>query len=160
MILLWGAASERLLQAVAREAEQQGHEARFVDPDKVGALDEGWLLEAARGRGELRMRERVIDLREVTGLYIRSGAGKAFWAWAEITPALVVNRPSSMGRCGSEVRSSSDAAICARGSLHRLSDAAICARGSLYRRCPVAFRRDNRGHRRAIGCRLENRALN
>src|SRR5437764_8106093 len=118
MIVLWGLPGDGPLMAVHDALGRLGHGAIFLDQRAV--LETG--MEFTVGtelEGTLRMRNLVIDLRQISAAYIRSyssqelpiiqraGQGSAAWlhanaiddvllSWAELTPALVVNRPSAM----------------------------------------------------------------
>jgi len=109
-VLLWGVATEQPLAAVRRELRALGVPTFEVDqrdaPQTGIELDVGCDLE-----GEIRIRNRRIDLAEITAAYLRpyelaweDGAARrrtitvehALTSWSRITPALVVNRPQAM----------------------------------------------------------------
>jgi len=118
MILLWGLSADTPLAAVRDALEQQGHPIAFIDQRTV--LDtEVELGVGLSVEGRVRTRTQVIDLSTVTAAYLRfyssqqlpvverAGQGSDAWhhaadvddammSWAELTPALVVNRPSAM----------------------------------------------------------------
>ncbi len=110
LVLLWGVGTERPLAAVRGELKALGVPTFEVDqrdaPETGIELDVGRHLE-----GEIRVRNRRIDLAEITAAYLRpydlapapesSGAHTlivehTLAIWSRITPALVVNRPQAM----------------------------------------------------------------
>jgi hypothetical protein len=118
MILLWGLPAETPL-ALVRDA-LEGLGCRTVLFDQRAVLDTAVELAIEDGqlRGALRTGRQAIELGEVTAVYLRpydvrdlpilrrSGAGspawqhaidieETLWSWVELTPALVVNRPSA-----------------------------------------------------------------
>src|SRR5579871_5074446 len=118
MILLWGLSDDTPLAWVYRRLQQEGCVVAFVDQRMV--LDTTIELSVgAKVEGMLRLCDHVIDLHEVSAAYLRpyateelslmhhAGADNAAWqhaervaelltTWAELTPALVINRPSAM----------------------------------------------------------------
>lgn len=118
MILLWGAPADDPLAAVWRVLRGEGAAVAFLDQRAV--LDtEVELSVGATVGGCLRMDRDEIDLAEVTAVYLRpyeslripavqrEGAGSAaavhalsvedvLTSWLDLTPALVLNRPSAM----------------------------------------------------------------
>ena len=118
MILLWGLEGEAPLAAAGAALARLG--APFEVLDQRDVLDTEVRLAVAAGvRGWVRTPGRRIDLAAVTALYARPypshrlppvrDAGpdspawrhahqveQTLWAWAQITPALVVNRPAAM----------------------------------------------------------------
>jgi len=124
LILLWGLGTERPFEVVWEEVERQGLPYLLLDQRDVA---ETWLdiTFDAEVRGTLRTRTRSVDLRSITSAYVRpcdsrmlpavarAGEGSALWqhalalaealsAWVELTPALAVNRFSSMASNGSK----------------------------------------------------------
>lgn len=121
---LWGVGVERTLAAVAEELQRL--HAPVLTIDQADVLDtEIDLTVGSDLHGSIRIRDRRVDLSEITGLYVRpydshqipivaqAGPGSAawrhagavdeiLWAWAEITPALVVSRPDAMAENGSK----------------------------------------------------------
>jgi hypothetical protein len=119
VILLWGVGSERPLAAVRDELGRLG--ARFFLLDQRRALETSIELCAGpQPEGRIRTPDGSVDLASITAVYARpydvrlvpavraDGPGSAAWrhalaleeallCWAELTPALVVNRPSAMG---------------------------------------------------------------
>jgi hypothetical protein len=118
LILLWGRSSERTLCAVAESLHRHGAPTRLIDQLEVQHTAVRLDVDA-RVRGSVRTRAQTIDLEAVSALYLRPydprgpamvaapGAGDAGWrhavavedalaAWAELTPALVVNRLGAM----------------------------------------------------------------
>lgn len=118
MILLWGLPGDTPLAAVRDVLDRMGHPAVFLDQRAV--LDtEVELCVGGSVEGSVRARTQVIDLGQVTAAYMRphdtrclpvierAGQGSGEWkhamdiddtllSWSELTPALVVNRPSAM----------------------------------------------------------------
>jgi hypothetical protein len=109
-VLLWGVRNEQPLAAVRKELRTLGVPTFELDqrdaPQTGIELDVGCELE-----GEIRVRNRRIDLAEITAAYLRpyelarknGGAPRgtltvehAMTCWSMITPALVVNRPQAM----------------------------------------------------------------
>lgn len=118
MILLCGVMTEGPLAAVRDALQRLGH--------AVAVYDQRYVLETefdlsigSEVRGTLRTRGHTIDLSTVTAAYVRlydsrqvpavtrAGEGTAewfhalniddcLWSWAEVTPAIVVNRASAM----------------------------------------------------------------
>ena len=110
LVLLWGVETEQLLAAVRRELKAIGAPTLELDqrdaPETTIELDVGCDPE-----GEIQVRDRRIDLSEITVAYIRpyelaweDGAARrrtvvlehAITCWSMITPGLVVNRPQAM----------------------------------------------------------------
>lgn len=108
LVLLWGVGTEQPLATVRKELRTLGvpiFELDQRDTPQTGIeLDVGYGLE-----GEIRVRNRRIDLAEITAAYLRpyelareDGAARgrtvehALAIWSMITPALVVNRPQAM----------------------------------------------------------------
>lgn len=118
VIMLWGLSQDGPLAAVREALHRQSVPVLFVDQRDV--LDtEIELCVDGRIRGTLRTRNQIYNLDVVTAAYIRpydsrelphieeSGKGSAAWchaigidnallSWVELTPAIVVNRPSVM----------------------------------------------------------------
>jgi hypothetical protein len=118
VILLWGLPGDRPLAAVGRALQQLGCEVLLVDQRAV-AETEVELFVGAQVHGAVQIRGARIDLAAVTAAYIRPyssiqlpsirQAGPAspgwqhavaveetLWSWAELTPAMVINRPTAM----------------------------------------------------------------
>jgi len=109
MIVLWGLPSETPLARVGAALARRGAEVTFLDQRDVARTTvraRGTHIDGPHGR---------IDLRRVRALYARPfgaeqlvpvvGAAelehaqrveRALWTWAELTPAVVVNRASAM----------------------------------------------------------------
>jgi hypothetical protein len=124
VILLCGVASERTLASVYEALLRLGAAVTVYDQRTV--LDaEIELVCDSEVRGKLRTAGTDIDLDEVTAAYMRpfdsrqvasvtahGGASPeshhalnvddCLWLWAELTPALVLNRPSAMASNGSK----------------------------------------------------------
>lgn len=124
LILLWGLSTERPFEVMCDELERQGHPTFLLDQRDV-AHTEIELQVGAELAGVVRVRGREVDLRSVTAAYVRpcdsgllppvarAGSDSDLWhhaaqladllsVWAELTPALVVNRFSSMSANGSK----------------------------------------------------------
>jgi hypothetical protein len=124
LILLWGLATERPFEVMCEELERAGLPVLLVDQRDV-AETEVELSVGAEVGGRVRTPGRDVDLREITAAYVRpcdsrllpdvarAGPGSDLWrhamtvaellsTWVELTPALVVNRFSSMGSNGSK----------------------------------------------------------
>jgi hypothetical protein len=119
LILVWGLALEPPLAAVRAELEALGASVVFVDQHRV-LETELELCVDDDVHGCLRTSDGSWDLRSIGGMYARpydsrmlssiAAAGPdspawqhaiaiddALWAWAEVAPALVINRPSAIG---------------------------------------------------------------
>ena len=124
LILLWGLGTERPFEVMYEELERQGLPVLLVDQRDV-AETVVELTAGAELSGRIRTPTHDVDLREVTAAYVRpcdsrllpsvarAGQGSELWrhattiaellsTWIELTPALVVNRFSSMGSNGSK----------------------------------------------------------
>ncbi len=124
LILLWGLPNDPILSALAGHLADLDARAILLDqrdaPESAAHLE----VDLAVG-GTITSGGRRIDLAEVTAVYprpydtrripavARAGAGSETWAraltfdqallmWLELTPALVVNRPSAMAANGSK----------------------------------------------------------
>ena len=109
-MLLWGVRNEQPLAAVRKELRTLG--VPTFELDQRDAPQTGIELDVGRElEGEIRVRNRRIDLAEITAAYLRpyelaredGAAGRhrvvleqALVTWSMITPALVVNRPQAM----------------------------------------------------------------
>ncbi len=124
MILVWGLLGDTALARVYEALQRLEREVVLVDQRAV--LDtEVELRLGAAVEGQLRSREQVLALEEVSAIYLRpyetcrlpgiqrAGQGSPAWqhahaveellfTWVELTPALVVNRPSAMAANGSK----------------------------------------------------------
>ena len=122
MILLWGAPGDDPLEAITAELARRGASMTFLDQRDV--LDQR--IELTIGDsigGTIWHRDTPVRLDEIDSLYTRiydarqlspvAEAGpeawirvqeieSAIWAWAEETPALVINRPTAMASNGSK----------------------------------------------------------
>jgi hypothetical protein len=118
MILLWGLASDGPLAAVLTRLRELGAAVALLDQRAVARTE----LRLAAGRevsGEILVDGLGLDLDEVTAAYVRpydarripavarAGPGRRLWqhavelddallSWCELTPAMVVNRPTAM----------------------------------------------------------------
>jgi glutathione synthase/RimK-type ligase-like ATP-grasp enzyme len=151
LILLWGVASEPPLAAVAAALERQAVLVFMLDQREVldTTID---LCVGADVRGSIHVYGRRIDLAAVTAVYVRpysasdlpfiqaAGPDSAAWrhahavdatlySWLELTPALVVSRPSAMATNGSKPY-----------QLEMIRDAGFCVPETLITTDPVAAR--------------------
>jgi RimK-like ATP-grasp domain len=118
MILLWGLEEDTPLAAVRKVLCQLGAPVTFINQRTV--LDtEIELRVSDTVEGYVSINAQVIDLSSITAAYMRphdtlrlpavkhAGCGSAAWqhavsvddallSWAELTPALVINRPAAM----------------------------------------------------------------
>ena len=115
MILLWGVSEDGPLRAVREALDARGVASLFLDQFDATTFD--CRIATAGGGGQIRLGERDIDLDEVQAVYLRPYPGRrvtellevdaaladrterfddALLLWTEMTPALVVNRPSAM----------------------------------------------------------------
>ncbi len=124
MILLWGLAGDAPLTAVRNVLCRQGAPVVFVDQRAVleTVID---LIVGVDVGGTLRIGDQTVDLGAVTAVYLRpydsrrlphverAGQGSPAWnhalnvedallSWIELTPSLVVNRPTAMATNGSK----------------------------------------------------------
>lgn len=118
MILLWGIAEDGPLAAVRDALNQQGAPALFVNQREVLDTEIDLRVDGAIA-GTIRMGNQAYELAANTAAYVRSydscqlpnieeaGERSPAWyhalaiddvliSWLELTPALVVNRPSAM----------------------------------------------------------------
>lgn len=112
MILLWGLENDPPLQAVRYALDKMDRSYVFLDQGSVRGMNVEF--EAAyEVRGHVRCDGLHFRLEEVTACYLRPDdtrqlveseelehalqADDALFSWSEITPALVINRPSAMG---------------------------------------------------------------
>lgn len=124
LTLLWGLGTERPFEVVWEEVERQGLPYLLLDQRDVAETEVDISFGAELG-GTIRTRTRTVDLRSITSAYVRpcdsrmlpavarAGEGSPLWrhaltlaetlsAWTELTPALVINRFSSMASNGSK----------------------------------------------------------
>lgn len=118
MILLWGLPADDPLRYVEEALHRAGAPVAFLDQRAVLDTEIELFVDAAVG-GRLRVEDQWIDLDAVTAVYLRphnmrqmpavaqarSGTSEEGFAlavqdllvsWADITPALVLNRPAAM----------------------------------------------------------------
>jgi hypothetical protein len=113
LILLWGLSTDPPLAAVRRHLERSGDRLLYVDQRASDTTRVERPVDSD-GSALLRVDGESIDLGEVSAAYLRPYdtrplAGVApevaervrvleetIWSWAELTPALVLNRPSDM----------------------------------------------------------------
>lgn len=124
MILLWGPPGDGPLAAVRSALDALGAPVFFLDQRR--ALEtQAELHVGGRVEGRVSLEGRTLDLGDVTAAYLRphdsrrvpevrqAGPGSPSWAhalgledllltWAELTDALVLNRPSAMAPNGSK----------------------------------------------------------
>lgn len=124
LILMWGLGTERPFELMCEEVERQRLPFFLLDQRDLGATEVELTVDAEVG-GTIKVRGQTIDLRAVTAAYVRpcdtrmlpavarAGEGSDLWrhaalvsellsSWVELTPALVVNRFSSMASNGSK----------------------------------------------------------
>jgi hypothetical protein len=124
LILLWGLGTERPFEVMCDELERQGLPTLLVDQREVAETVVELTVGAEVG-GRIRTPTQDVDVSEITAAYVRpcdsrmlpavarAGQGSELWrhattvaellsTWVELTPALVVNRFSSMGSNGSK----------------------------------------------------------
>ena len=122
--LLWGLSNDPILSALAEHMAELGAPAILLDQRQVAESSIRLDVHPAVS-GVLTVGDRAIDLAAVTAVYprpfdsrripsvARAGSGSATWnealsfdqtmlTWLELTPALVVNRPSAMTVNGSK----------------------------------------------------------
>jgi len=118
MILLWGVPGDSPLAAVREALEEQGAGAAFLDQHLAPETEIDLSIDSSL-EGELRCRSLRISFASITAAYIRPydsrrilelaktypGSGvrdqaleleDALVSWAELSPGLVINRPSAM----------------------------------------------------------------
>ncbi len=118
MILLWGIRGDGPLAAIRQEIERQGWPLFFLDQQAVLETSMEMSVDD-KVTGRLSLRSCEIGLNEITSVYLRpydsrrmravrqAGQNSPAWrhalaledallCWAELTPALVINRPSAM----------------------------------------------------------------
>ena len=116
MIVLWGLEREPPMAHVATELARLGAEVLFLDQRAVAHTDVRLSFRSGGFHGYIRTPGERVDLRRVHAMYARPfGADQlvsdsrhaadlrhaqhvehALWTWAELTPAMVVNRASAM----------------------------------------------------------------
>jgi RimK-like ATP-grasp domain len=124
LILMWGLGTESPFQVMCEEAERQRLPFFVLDQRDLCATEVELAVDAEVG-GMIKVRGQAIDLRSFTAAYVRpcdtrllpavarAGEGSDLWrhaaavsellsSWIELTPALVVNRFSSMASNGSK----------------------------------------------------------
>lgn len=129
MILLWGTLADSPLMAVSKALQRQGVPFFFLDQNEVLASQIEFTT-GANVRGKIHMGPREIDLEIIQSVYLRpydfrglsaiesaepdsaawlhaAAIDDALGCWLELTPALVINRPSAMASNGSKPYQSS-----------------------------------------------------
>jgi glutathione synthase/RimK-type ligase-like ATP-grasp enzyme len=122
VILLWGAPGDDPLEAVRSELDRRRTDVRLLDQRDVLDQRVELTIGASMG-GTVWSRDDRFALEEVAALYVRvydarqltqvAQAGpdawvrvqevqSAIWAWADETPARVINRPTAMASNGSK----------------------------------------------------------
>jgi glutathione synthase/RimK-type ligase-like ATP-grasp enzyme len=124
LILLWGLSNDPILSTLSEHLAGIGAPTILLDQRDAPASTLQLEIDPAVG-GTLVLRDRHIELAEVTAVNLRphdsrripavarAGVGSEVWAralafdqavltWLELTPALVVNRPSAMAANGSK----------------------------------------------------------
>lgn len=119
MILLWGIPGDSPLSLVRQALERLGADVMFLDQQEVMETDLELRLGGYAG-GTLRATSQTIELGAIRSAYVRPydwrrmrvmtdvAEGTTAWlhaahiddallCWTEVTPALVINRPSAMG---------------------------------------------------------------
>jgi glutathione synthase/RimK-type ligase-like ATP-grasp enzyme len=134
MILLWGIPADEPMAALAEALKRKAIPYLMLDQQRVlaTAID---MRAGADVTGSLRVGEREVRLEDVTAAYVRpwdsqrmraveltahgsaerthaSMVEAALISWSEVTPALVVNRPSSMASNNSKPYQASIIARC------------------------------------------------
>lgn len=114
MILIWGLPTDSPIAAVTRALDESGQ--KFLVLDQRELLEtEMKLLVAGKVSGILRHGGKEVDLESVRGVYLRpyepsrlhicareeerarvAALNETLLAWSEVTPARVLNRPSTM----------------------------------------------------------------
>jgi hypothetical protein len=117
-IVLWGLPEDTPLRTVQQALRRKGSVVTFIDQGAVLATDVE-LEVGATVQGWVRTPEGVLDLHRVTAAYVRphesvrlplierAGPGSSawqhavrvddvLWSWADLTEALVINRPCAM----------------------------------------------------------------
>jgi glutathione synthase/RimK-type ligase-like ATP-grasp enzyme len=123
-ILLWGPPTDCPLQAVRRELLRIGCEGTFVDQELAFETEINFAAGAAI-EGQVRVNRTTIDLSKVKSVYLRPDDPRdlavvaetapnsklrqhalavhdILISWADLTPALVINRPADMAANGSK----------------------------------------------------------
>lgn len=118
LILLWGLSGESPLTTVQAELNQLGVPTVLLDQRDILDTEIDFCV-GTQIQGTIRSRNQIIDLSAVTAVYVRPYASsslpqvaqagvqspawqhaiaidEALLSWLEMTPALVVNRPSAM----------------------------------------------------------------
>lgn len=124
VVALWGLRVERILAAVEEELRRMGAETVVIDQADILRID-AQLTVDSRLKGWVGLDDRRIDFDEITAVYLRpydarqvpavaaTGPGSAawehagavddiLWTWCELTPTMVVSRPSAMEENGSK----------------------------------------------------------
>lgn len=110
MIALWGPAGDPPLAAVHAALSRRSAPAVLIDVQAAACSMQ--LTVDPEPHGTLRVDDTAIDLAAVGGMYLRPTAPvagseraavhEALWAFSEVTPAVVLNRPAAMAGNGSK----------------------------------------------------------
>lgn len=105
MILIWGPCADPPLAAVLMALLRRSAPLAVVDPRTATACTVEMMIDP-QVHGTLSLGGMQVNLAEVQGVYLRpivAGAGadqpgvhESLWAFSEVTPALVLNRPAAM----------------------------------------------------------------
>lgn len=111
MILLWGSLADAPLAAVHAAVRRRHAPVTLVDARAAARAEIDFTVDPAV-LGTLQIDDMRIDLVDVRGIYLRPSAPAAgsplaavhdaLWAFSEIAPALVLNRPAAMAGNGSK----------------------------------------------------------
>jgi hypothetical protein len=119
VVLLWGPWGDPPLQTVYQALQQFGIPTVFFDQQTIPDIELSWQVRSASITGWLKDRNGRLDLEHIIGVYYRpydtrqipavaqAGPESRLWqhaldleealtAWADLTPAQVLNRPSAM----------------------------------------------------------------
>jgi glutathione synthase/RimK-type ligase-like ATP-grasp enzyme len=122
MILLWGLPDDIPTAAVCAAVERRGHPFFFLDQNDVLETDLDMSVDRSI-RGMVRTKSGQLSLEAITGAYLRpyessrvaalaqarsqdltraTAVDDAMLCWSELSPARVINRPSTMASNGSK----------------------------------------------------------
>ena len=105
MILLWGSLADAPLAAVHAAVHRRRAPVTLIDAQAAARAEIEFTVDPDL-RGTLHIDELRVDLADVGGIYLRPSSPAAgsplaavhdvLWAFSEIAPALVLNRPAAM----------------------------------------------------------------